>query len=50
MATKKAAFVQRERAKTASELEEVLALLRDIHTKLGCAKRLPAAKKAKPAK
>ena len=49
MATKKA-FVKQERAKTASELEEVLALLRDIHTKLGCAKRLPAAKKAKPAK
>ena len=49
MATKKE-FLKRERAKTAGELEEVLALLRDIHAKLGCAKRLPVAKKAKAAK
>lgn len=48
MATKKA-FVKQERAKTAGELEEVLRLLRDIHMKLGCAKRIPI-KKAKPAK
>lgn len=46
-ATRKKAFVKRERAKTAGELDEVLRLLRDIHAKLGCAKRLPAAKKAK---
>ncbi len=49
-ATRKKAFVKRERAKTAGELEEVLRLLRDIHAKLGCAKRLPAAKKVKATK
>ena len=38
--------MKRERAKTAGELEEVLRLLRDIHMKLGCAKRIPI-KKAK---